>query len=252
MGISLEGDATSGFIGAAPFHADERQPSPPMKVIVTAGPSYEPIDQVRRITNFSTGELGQRLAGALAQAGCEVWCLRGVSATYPGPAAGAHLLPFTTNDDLLATLTRLSREHEIHALFHVAALADFKVRQVQDAAGHVLTSAKLDSRGDGLTLHLEPARKILRELHRLFPPSLLVGWKYELTGTRTDALDKAWSQLRDNHTNACVVNGQAWGEGFGFCTPPEQVQELSGKAELIAFLVEWLRERAAQSSSYAT
>ena len=62
-----------------------------MKVIVTAGPSYEPIDQVRRLTNFSTGELGLRLADALAQAGCEVWCLRGVSAVYPGPSAGAHL-----------------------------------------------------------------------------------------------------------------------------------------------------------------
>lgn len=220
-----------------------------MKVIVTAGPSYEPIDQVRRLTNFSTGELGLRLAGALAQSGCEVWCLRGVGATYSGPVAGPHLLPFTTNDDLLATLTRLSREHEIHAFFHVAALADFKVRQVQDAAGHVLTSAKFDSRGDGLTLHLEPARKILRELRRLFPFSLLVGWKYELTGTRADALDKAWSQLRDNHTNACVINGQAWGEGFGFCTPPHQVQELPGKTELIAFLVDWLRERPAQSSS---
>ena len=40
-----------------------------MKIIVTCGPSYEPIDEVRRITNFSTGELGSRLARALARAG---------------------------------------------------------------------------------------------------------------------------------------------------------------------------------------
>ncbi|HVY71907.1 MAG TPA: phosphopantothenoylcysteine decarboxylase, partial [Verrucomicrobiae bacterium] len=38
-----------------------------MKVIVTCGPSYEPIDEVRRLTNFSTGELGVLLAEELAR-----------------------------------------------------------------------------------------------------------------------------------------------------------------------------------------
>jgi phosphopantothenoylcysteine synthetase/decarboxylase len=49
-----------------------------MKVIVTCGPGYEPIDQVRRITNFSTGELGVRLCNELARAGFEVFCLKGI------------------------------------------------------------------------------------------------------------------------------------------------------------------------------
>ena len=40
-----------------------------MKVIVTCGPSYEPIDEVRRLTNFSTGELGVLLSNHLARAG---------------------------------------------------------------------------------------------------------------------------------------------------------------------------------------
>ena len=40
-----------------------------VKVIVTCGPSYEPIDEVRRITNFSTGELGILLANRLTRAG---------------------------------------------------------------------------------------------------------------------------------------------------------------------------------------
>jgi len=44
-----------------------------MKVIVTCGPSYEPIDQVRRLTNFSTGELGVHLSNQLARAGFEVF-----------------------------------------------------------------------------------------------------------------------------------------------------------------------------------
>ena len=52
-----------------------------MKVIVTGGPSYERIDQVRRLTNFSTGEPGVHLSNELAHAGFEVLCLK-VAAQY--------------------------------------------------------------------------------------------------------------------------------------------------------------------------
>jgi phosphopantothenoylcysteine synthetase/decarboxylase len=214
-----------------------------MKVIVTAGPSYEPIDEVRRITNFSTGELGVLLSNHLVQAGHELFCLKGVAATYPGPLLNAHHLPFTTNDDLLATLRRLSREHDIAAVFHVAALADFKVKQVEDATGRPQTSAKIDSRCDFLTIRLEPAKKIIAELRTLFPKALLVGWKYEVTGTRADALAKAWSQLRENRTDACVLNGAAWGSGCAFCTLPDQIHELPDRAALVQFLADWLTDR---------
>ena len=50
--------------------------------LVTCGPAYEPIDEVRRITNQSTGELGALLSEALARANFEVLCLRGQMAVY--------------------------------------------------------------------------------------------------------------------------------------------------------------------------
>src|SRR5262245_8138690 len=131
-----------------------------MKVIVTTGPSFEPIDEVRRLTNFSTGELGVRLANRLAAAGHSVWCLKGVGATYPGALEGPHLLSFTTNQDLYEHFLQLSRQEPFDALFHVAALCDFKVKQVQDSHGQAQRSDKIDSRASSLTLHLEPARKI--------------------------------------------------------------------------------------------
>ena len=53
-----------------------------MHCIVTAGPTYEPIDQVRRLTNHSTGQLGTGLAKRLADDGHEVTLLRGRSATH--------------------------------------------------------------------------------------------------------------------------------------------------------------------------
>lgn len=216
-----------------------------MNVIVTTGPSYEPIDEVRRLTNFSTGELGILLANQLAKSGCHVSCLRGVSATYSGAVENSLEIPFTTNDDLLAQLTRLGREQQIAAVFHVAALCDFKVKAVENATGEMLNSPKIDSRTDSLTLHLESARKLISELRTLFPQATLVGWKYELAGSRSDALAKAWRQLRENRTDACVLNGRAWGDGFALCTPPDQIRELKDKTEVAQFLPDWLKARRA-------
>lgn len=213
-----------------------------MRVIVTAGPSFEPIDEVRRLTNFSTGELGVLLSNALARAGFEVFCLKGVGATHAGALARCRHLPFTTNEELFDLFKRLSRAHEIGAVFHAAALCDFKVKRVVDAAGREQRAAKLDSRAAALTLVLEPARKVLGELRALFPQARIVGWKYELVGTRLQALARAWAQVRENRTDACVLNGRAYGPGFAFCTLPDQVRELPDKASLVSFLTRWLRE----------
>ena len=214
-----------------------------MKVIVTAGPSYEPIDDVRRLTNFSTGELGVRLANQLAKSGCEVFCLRGVSATHPGALENCHHQPFTTNADLLEQLTNLSGAHDISAVFHAAALCDFKVGRVENAQGQRFDSPKIDSRAGALTLYLEPAAKVIGELRRLFPSAVIVGWKYELSGTRQEALARAWRQIESNHSDGCVLNGRAWGSGFVLCTPPDHLRELRDKAELVRYLPGWLEDR---------
>ncbi len=222
-----------------------------MKVIVTTGPSYEPIDEVRRITNFSSGELGLLLANALVRAGWEVFCFKGAYATSPIPLAKGHLIGFTTNDDLHGKLARLAGEHDITALFHVAALCDYKVAHVEDAQGVRQSAAKIESRAGALTLSLEPARKVIAGLRQLFPKAALVGWKYELNGTRTEALAKVWRQIRECHTDACVINGRAWGEGFGFCAPPESVCELADKQAVADFLPRWLREGSGRSQASA-
>jgi phosphopantothenate---cysteine ligase (CTP) len=214
-----------------------------MKVIVTAGPSYEPIDEVRRLTNFSTGELGVMLARQLAKSGFEVFCLRGVSATYGNSLQECHHQPFTTNDDLEDRLTRLGQAHEIAAVFHAAALCDFKVKQVEDARGQKHTSAKIDSRTDSLTIVMAPAKKVIGGLRALFPRATLVGWKYELNGTREEALSKAWRQLEENQTDACVLNGKAYGSGFALCTPPADVRDLRDKTEVAEYLSTWLGGR---------
>jgi len=211
-----------------------------MKAIVTCGPSFEPIDRVRRITNFSTGELGVQLAEKLASSGVEATCLKGSGATYPGPAGNARVELFDTNDDLVRLLQQLSGTGEIDAIFHVAALCDYKVSKVENEKGEACASEKIASRSGALTLTLEPATKVISRLRGLFPEAVIVGWKYELAGTREDALARALLQMDESRSDACVVNGKAFGPGFGFCQRTAPLEEFADKPDLIRFLTNWI------------
>jgi phosphopantothenoylcysteine synthetase/decarboxylase len=209
-----------------------------MNIIVTCGPSYEPIDEVRRITNFSTGRLGITLANALTDAGHHVFCFKGEQSTDATPVRAHKTIPFTTNDDLAARLQQLIPEH-IGAIFHAAALCDFKVAAVQNEGGEKITSKKFPTRGDHLTLRLAPTSKVLPQLRGWFPNAKIVGWKYEVTGAREEALAKAFEQIALANTDACVLNGAAYGPGFAFCAATKP-HALSTTTHLAAYLVAWL------------
>src|SRR5580658_4971705 len=71
-----------------------------MNCIVTAGPTYEPLDDVRRLTNFSTGRLGTELANYLVARGHKVILLIGEMATYPGERKAQKVEQFSPAADL--------------------------------------------------------------------------------------------------------------------------------------------------------
>ena len=79
-----------------------------MNCIVTAGPTYEPLDDVRRLTNFSTGRLGTELANFLAARGHKVTLLVGEQATYSGERGMEHVIFFSTTADLRTRLKLLA------------------------------------------------------------------------------------------------------------------------------------------------
>ena len=210
-----------------------------MRVIITCGPSFEPIDGVRRLTNFSTGELGLLLAAALSRAGHEVICMKGEGAVSHADAGGARVIGFSTNADLLERLRGLGA-NGAGAVFHAAALCDYRVKSVRGEDGAAMNAHKLPSRTGDLTLTLEPTIKLLPELRGIFPSARIVGWKYELDGSPDDAVAKAREQLTACGTDACVVNGAAWGAGFGFIEPGRETVSLADRPALCAFLAEWL------------
>lgn len=209
-----------------------------MRCLVTCGPSWEPIDRVRRLTNFSTGELGLVLAATLARAGCQVLCLLGEAATAHATPAGVDFLSFSTNDDLHAKLA--AQAGQADAIFHAAALCDYRVKAVRGGHGEIRTDAKIPSRAGDLTLELEPAIKVLPLLRPLFPRAKIVGWKYEMDGTGDEALERANQQIAECHTDACVLNGEAWGDGFGFLESGHAPVPLGNKVELANHLTRWV------------
>ena len=206
--------------------------SPKLLAVVTCGPASAPIDSVRRITNFATGEIGSILCQALLKAGWDVICLRGEGSTFPAPE-GVDVRMFSTNDSLAALFQSLPAAP--NAIFHAAALCDFQVASIEGGSG----MKKIPTRDGALTLHLEPAPKILPRLWEWFPRAFIVGWKYELDGDRSAALAKGATQIRECHTNACVVNGAAYGEGFGILLPDGTLMEVADKRGLATALLDY-------------
>src|SRR2546427_9155820 len=96
----------------------------PMNCIVTAGPTYESMDEVRRLTNFSTGRLGSELVNHLAERGHQVTLLIGQQATYRGERHAQKEEAFTTTADLRERLQLLTKQ-PVDAVFHAAAVSDF-------------------------------------------------------------------------------------------------------------------------------
>lgn len=209
-----------------------------MIVVVTCGPAWEAIDGMRRLTNASTGRLGAVLARAFAGAGHRVIVFRGEGSTAEAPRdPGVEVVPFGTNDDLATALESRANREPVSVVLHAAALCDYRVARIVDARGAEVRMAKVPSRAGALRLELEPATKVLPRLRPWFPEARLVGWKYELNGTRDDALARAWEQIAACHTDACVVNGAAWGGGFGLCEPPDRVTSCADAEALASLLV---------------
>lgn len=209
-----------------------------MHCVVTAGPTYEPLDEVRRLTNFSTGRLGGELAAFLTAHGHELTLLLGELATWGGERRAARISVFTTTDCLRDQLCALSRE-KVDAVFHAAAVSDFRFGKIwsgEPGQAVEVTGSKVSSRHERLFAELAPTPKILPELRAWFPLAKIVGWKYELEGARADALAAAERQLRECRTDACVANGRAYGEGFGLVTGPDRCAHLANAGELYAAL----------------
>jgi phosphopantothenoylcysteine synthetase/decarboxylase len=192
-----------------------------MRCIVTAGPTYETMDNVRRLTNFSTGRLGTELANFLVERGHQVTLLIGEQATHCGERTAQQVETFTTGEHLRVQLQSLAKQR-VGGVFHAAAVGDFKFGKIwlRSHSGELseIKSGKFSTRQGPLLAELVPTPKIIGELRNWYPRARLAGWKYEVDGDRAGVLRAAGDQLAQFRTDACVANGPAYGSGFGLVT----------------------------------
>ncbi len=224
-----------------------------MHCVVTAGPTIEPLDQVRRLTNFSTGRLGVDLAACLVEQGHRVSLLLSRQAVYHRTVPGAEVLPFTSTASLRQALVQAS-QRKVDAVFHAAAVCDFafgRVWREDERGGRVaVEGGKISTREGALLAELVPTPKLIEELRDLFPNAHLVGWKYEVDGNRDDLLAAALEQIRRCRTNVCVANGPAYGSGFGLVSERGQPLHLEDPVRLFQALLDLTnRPREASPSS---
>jgi phosphopantothenoylcysteine decarboxylase/phosphopantothenate--cysteine ligase len=210
-----------------------------MHCIITAGPTFEPLDAVRRLTNFSTGRLGSELASFLTARGHQTTLLVGQQASYRGDRRASHVQTFTTTADLRARLQALAAQ-PVDGVFHAAAVSDFGFGKVwrRSPQGELseVKSGKLSTRQGTLLAELVPTTKIIAELRQWFAAARLVGWKYEVDGDRAGVISLAHTQMTECRTDACVANGPAYGTGFGLVTSGSKVTHMPDTAVLFQAL----------------
>lgn len=163
-----------------------------MRALVTAGPTREPLDPVRYLTNRSSGRMGYAIAAALKRRGWDVLLVSGP--TDLQPPLGVDLLAVETAREMLSACR--SAWPDCHALFGVAAVADYRPAR--------RSRTKLKKGGaEETTLDLVRNPDILASLARHKGDRLAVGFALETGVGRREALRK----LREKRLDFIALNG---------------------------------------------
>ena len=169
-------------------------------ILVTAGPTFEPIDPVRFIGNRSSGKMGYAIAEAAIRRGARVTLVSGPTAI--NPPAVAEFVPVETTEQMRNAV--LVRFPDASVVIKAAAVADYRPRQI--------APEKIKRAGNSLTLELEPTADILAELGaQRFEKQILVGFAAETE----NVIENARRKLAAKHIDAIVVNDVSK-PGIGF------------------------------------
>jgi phosphopantothenoylcysteine decarboxylase/phosphopantothenate--cysteine ligase len=164
------------------------------QVLITAGPTHEPLDPVRYLGNRSSGRMGFALAATARRRGAKVILVSGPS-SLPDPP-GVTTIRVTTASEMAQEV--LARADECAAVVKAAAVSDFRPSRAE--------ATKIKKAGTGLSLELTANQDILKTLGERkgdcasFP--LLIGFAAE-TGTM---LDEGWRKLHEKNLDLLAFN----------------------------------------------
>ena len=156
-----------------------------MRFVVTAGPTREPIDPIRYLSNRSSGKMGYVVAGAALEAGHDVILISGPVSLQP--PAGAKLIPVLTSDEMFDAVTKYSAGCDV--LVMAAAVADYKPVES--------STRKIKKNNVPLLLELIPTRDILVEVAKPNRDFLVVGFAAETENLEQNAAKKLLEKSLD-------------------------------------------------------
>ena len=213
-------------------------------VVITAGPTREPVDPVRYLTNRSSGKMGYAIATAAARAGAKVILVSG-PVSLPAPR-GVDVRPVLSADDMHRATHAAIGEADI--FIGAAAVADY--RPVEAA------ERKIKKHGETLTLELVRTEDILASVAGLPDAPFTVGFAAETNDLRTYAIGKLESKQLDMIVANCVRDGKAFDSDDNavevFWEGGEQAFPEAAKTELAAGLVDLIAARFESSRGTGT
>ena len=195
---------------------DNNAPLCGKRIMITAGPTYEKIDPVRFIGNYSSGKMGFALAEACARQGAEVELIAG-----PVALTTNHPLIHRTNvescEEMYQTATHLFSS--CHAAILCAAVADFRPETI--------ATEKIKREDDDLVIRLKPTHDIAAELGRMKrADQRLVGFALETN----DEQQNAQGKLKRKNLDFIVLNSLR-NEGTCFQSDENQVSIISSQGQ---------------------
>ena len=183
-------DALGASFGAGPLAG--------VRAVVTAGPTREPLDPVRVLTNRSSGKMGFALAQALAGLGADVTLIAG-PVHLPAPA-GVLRQDVETAAEMLKVSLAAAKKADLFV--GTAAVADYRPARI--------AGAKIKKKAAALSLPLERTSDILSAVRAKYPKLFMVGFAAETEKLETNARTKLKSKKLDLVAGNLVGNGRAF------------------------------------------
>ena len=178
------------------------------KILVTAGPTYEPIDPVRFIGNRSSGKMGFAIAEVLAEKGAEVLLISGPVSIQPKHSNIKLVKVETASEMYMACMAEMEK---MDIGIYAAAVSDYTPKQV--------STSKIKKQENEMTLELVKTKDILKEMGiRKKPSQILVGFALETDNEVAHAQEKVTKKNLD-----FVVLNSLQDPGAGFATDTNKI-----------------------------
>jgi phosphopantothenoylcysteine decarboxylase/phosphopantothenate--cysteine ligase len=192
------------------------------RVLITAGPTHEPIDPVRFIANRSSGRMGFALAKMARRRGADVILISGPT-HIPLPGGNVRFISVRTASEMRDAV--LSHYKECSAIIKAAAVSDYRPKSTSER--------KLKKLNARLSLHMERNPDIIGEIGSLKGNRVLVGFAAETD----DLIANAREKLREKHLDLIVANDISRSDsGFGTETNRVVIIDSEGKDEALPLM----------------